>query len=52
MLQDNELNNLINLYNAYRNRETSEDAKINKQIILNNILSKIIEMSSETPDVC
>ena len=47
-----ELNNLIDLYNAYKSRETLEDAKINKQIILNNLLSKIIEMSSETPEVC
>lgn len=52
MSQNVELNNLINLYEAYKTREASQDAKVNKLIILNNFLTKIVEQSIDQQDIC
>lgn len=52
MSQNVELNNLINLYEAYKTREASQDAKANKLIVLNNFLTKIVEQSIDQQDVC
>lgn len=52
MSQNVELNNLINLYEAYKTREVSQDAKANKLIVLNNFLTKIVEQSIDQQDVC
>ena len=52
MSQNVELNNLINLYEAYKTREASQDAKVNKLIVLNNFLTKIVEQSVDQQDIC
>lgn len=52
MSQNVELNNLINLYEAYKTREASQDAKVNKLIVLNNFLTKIVEQSIDQQDIC